>query len=50
MPNKLLKVIEDLQSDDRLISLLEADISRSVILRILEALNWNTSNRREVNS
>ena len=49
MSNKLLKVIEDLQSTERLTSLLEADISRSVILRILDALNWSTSNRREVN-
>ena len=49
MSDKLLKVIEDLQSDKRLTSLLEADISRSVILRILDALNWSTSNRREVN-
>ena len=49
MSDKLLKVIEDLQSDERLSSLLEADISISVILRILDALNWSTSNRREVN-
>lgn len=49
MADKLLKVIEDLQSDESLNSLLEADISRSVILRIFDALNWNTSNRREVN-
>lgn len=49
MSDKLLKVIEDLQSDKRLTLLLEADISRSVILRILDALNWSTSNRREVN-
>ena len=49
MSDKLLEVIEDLQSDERLTSLLEADISRSVILRILDALNWNPSNRREVN-
>ena len=49
MSDKLLKVIEDLQSNESLNSLLEADISRSVILRILDVLNWNTSNRREVN-
>ena len=49
MSDKLLDVIEELQSDESLNSLLEADISRSVILRILDALNWSTSNRREVN-
>lgn len=49
MSDEVLKVIEDLQSDKRLTLLLEADISRSVILRILDALNWSTSNRREVN-
>ena len=49
MSDKLMKVIEDLYSDESLNSLLEADVSKSVILRILDALNWSTSNRREVN-
>ena len=49
MSDKLLEVIEDLQSDKRLTSLLEADVSRNVILRILDALNWSTSNHGEVN-
>ena len=48
MSDKLLKVIEDLQSDESLNSLLEADISKNVILKILDALNWSTSNRGEV--
>ena len=50
MSDKLLKVIEDLQSDEELTSLSEADISLSVILRVLNALNWNPYNRREVSS
>ena len=48
MSDKLFKVIEDLQLDDNLNSLSEADISLGVILRILDALDWNTYNRREV--
>ena len=48
MSDKLLKVIEDLQSDESLNSLSEADISLGVILRILDALNWSTYNPREV--
>lgn len=48
MSDKLLKVIEDLQSDENLGSLSEADISLGVILRILDALSWNTYDRREV--
>ena len=48
MSDKLLKVIEDLQSDESLGSLSEADISLGVILRILDALNWSTYNHREV--
>ena len=37
-----------MQSDESLGSLSEADISLGVILRILDALNWSTYNRREV--
>ena len=48
MSDEVLRVVEDLYSDKSLNSLLEADISKNVILRILDALNWNTSNRREV--
>ena len=48
MYDKLLKVIEDLQSDESLNSLSEADISLGVVLRILDALSWSTYNRREV--
>lgn len=48
MYDKLLEVIEDLQSDENLNSLSEADISLGVILRILDALSWSTYNRREV--
>ena len=48
MSDKLFKVIEDLQLDDNLNALSEADISLGVILRILDALDWNTYNRREV--
>ena len=38
MSDKLLRVIEDLQSDKSLDSLSEADISLGVVLRILDAL------------
>ena len=48
MSDKLLEVIEDLQPDKSLNSLSEADISLGVVLRILDALNWSTYNRREV--
>ena len=48
MSDKLLKVIEDLQSDKSLDSLSEADISLGVVLRILDALSWSTYDRREV--
>lgn len=48
MSDKLLEVIEDLQSDENLNSLSEADISLGVILRILDALSWSTYNCREV--
>ena len=48
MSDKLVKVIEDLQPDKSLNSLSEADISLGVVLRILDALNWSTYNRREV--
>ncbi len=48
MSDKLLEVIEDLQSDESLNSLSEADISLGVILRILDALSWSTYDRREV--
>ena len=50
MSDKLLKVIEDLQSDKSLDSLSEADISLGVVLRILDALSWSTYDRREVSS
>ena len=48
MSDKLLEVIEDLQSDKNLNSLSEADISLGVVLRILDALSWSTYDRREV--
>lgn len=50
MSDEVLKVVEDLQLDEELTSLSEADISLSVILRVLDALNWNPYNRREVSS
>ena len=50
MSDKLLEVIEDLQSDEELTSLSEADISLSVVLRVLSTLNWNIHNRHEVSS
>ena len=48
MSDKLFKVIEDLQSDESLNSLSEADISLGVVLRILDVLSWSTYDRREV--
>ena len=48
MSDKLLEVIEELQADESLGSLSEADISLGVVLRILDALSWNTYNLREV--
>ena len=48
MSDKLLEVIEELQSDESLNFLSEADISLGVVLRILDALSWNTYNLREV--
>ena len=48
MSDKLLEVIEELQSDESLNFLSEADISLGVVLRILNALSWNTYNLREV--
>ena len=50
MSDEVLKVIEDLQSDEELTSLSEAHVSQSVVLRVLSALNWNTYNHREVSS
>ncbi len=50
MSDKLLQVIEDLQSDENLGSLSEADISLSVVLRVLGVLNWDIHNHREVSS
>ncbi len=48
MFDEVLKIIEDLQSDESLNSLPETDVNQSVVLRILDALNWNTFDRREV--
>ena len=50
MSDGILKVIEDLQSDEELTSLSEAHVSQSVILRILDALNWSIFDHREVSS
>lgn len=50
MSDEVLKVVEDLQSDGELTSLSEADISLSVVLRVLGTLNWNIHNHREVSS
>lgn len=50
MFDEVLKIIEALQSDESLNSLLETNVTQSVVLRILNALNWNTFDRREVSS
>lgn len=48
MSDKLLNIIQDLQSDESLNSLSEAGVSLGVVLRTLDALNWNTYDRLEV--
>jgi hypothetical protein len=45
---ELLSTIEEIQSNKELLSLNEADIKRSVVLRILHQLKWNAFNVHEV--
>ena len=47
MSDRLLTIVEDLQADTELASLGEAGVSQS-IRRVLNALNWDADNRREV--
>lgn len=48
MSDKLLTIIQDLQSDKNLNSRSEAGISLGVVLRTLDVLNWSTFDHREV--
>ena len=48
MSDKLLKVIERWQSDERLASFDEARVKQAVILPILRGLGWDTDNPDEV--
>ena len=48
MSDKLLKVIERWQSDERLASFDEARVKQAIILPILRGLGWNTDNPDEV--
>lgn len=49
MSDRLLTIVEDLQADTELASLSEAGVSQS-IRRVLNALNWDADNRREVSA
>ena len=48
MSDKLLKVIERWQSDERLVSFDEARVKQAIILPILRGLGWDTDNPDEV--